>query len=158
MHSMMQGKKWTCKGLSHRYWRKRRNFDNWPNRFSQTDKFDNVCSAAPAFDDRLIRVLRKQASPIRPKDWNKFLHHIDSSALKNYDNALKNCGRAAVANLLNAAKFDPNFALTISEVEMRFRDAWLVPVAPVSLYECKTQVINCTHLLNSTKSQFELYY
>ncbi len=158
MHSMMQGKNWTCKGLSHRYWRKRVNFDNWPKAFRRTDNFKNVCAGAPAFDDRLIRVLRKQARPIRPVHWKPFLHQIDGSSLNSYDKALKNCGRAAVANMLNAAKFDPNFALTTSEVEFDFRDAWLVHVAPTSLEDCQTQVDTCTHMLNSARSQFESLY
>ncbi len=158
MHSMMQGKNWTCDGLSHTYWRKSANFDNWPSEFRRTDNFKNVCTAAPAFDDRLIRVLRKRATPIRPVHWDPFLHQIDATALSNYDKALMNCGRAAVANMLNAAKFDPNFPLTTSEVEFDFRDAWYVPVAPATFEECQTQVDTCTHLLKSARSRFESYY
>ena len=158
MHSMMQGKKWTCKGLSHTYWRKSANFDNWPTQFRRNDKFHRVCSIAPAFNQNLIHVLRKRATPIRPSHWDPFLHEIDNSALNSYDNALRNCGRAMVANMLNAAKFDPNYAMTPSEVEYDFRDAWVVPVAPASLDECKTQIIQCTHVLNSTRSKFESHY
>ena len=83
---------------------------------------------------------------------------LDASALSSYDNALRNCGRAAVANMLNAAKFDPHFPLTTREVELYFRDAWDVVVAPASLEECEMQVDTCTHLLNSARSQFESYY
>ena len=158
MHSMMQGKKWTCKGLSHKYWRKSRNFDNWPTGISRNHNFQSFFSASPAFDDRLLDVLRKRAPAIRPVHWDPFLNQIDSSALNSYDNAVKNCGRAAVANLLNAAKFDPNFSLTSGEVEFKFREAWVVPVAPASLDECKNQIVHCTHLLNSARSQFEFHY
>ena len=158
MHSMMQGKNWTCKGLSHTYWRKSANFDNWPSMFSRSDRFHNVCTGAPAFNDRLIRVLRKRAAPIRPMHWGPFLAQLDSSALSNYDTALKNCGRAVVANMLNAAKFDPNYPLTTHMVELNFRDAWDVVVAPASLEECEMQVDTCTHLLNSARSRFESYY
>lgn len=158
MHSMMQGKSWTCKGLSHKYWRRHRNFDNWPTGISRHHNFQNFFTTARAFDDRLLDVLRKKAKPIRPTHWNNFLHQIDSSALDSYDEALERCGRAAVANLLNAAKFDPNFPLTASQVAFDFSQAWVVPVAPANLDQCKTQVVNCTHILNSTRSQLESYY
>ena len=48
MHSMMQGKDWKCKGLSHTYWRKSSNSKYWPTGFRRSDKFHNVCRAAPA--------------------------------------------------------------------------------------------------------------
>ena len=158
MHSMMQDKNWKCKGLPHSYWRKSSNSKYWPSGFRRSDKFHNVCRAAPAFDGKLIDVLRKRARPVRPTHWNPFLAHIDDTMLRRYDRALGNCGRAVVANMLNAAKFDPNYALTTRDVEYDFRDAWDVLVAPGSLRECEMQIDTCTHRLNSARSRFESYY